>query len=265
MHHKKLLGYLPGDLVKPITHDVARVTAREMLAPEKIPHEVLTAQVLKRVFLRWGCVLKEPGDEANPHYKDLVCLTMAAVLHRHGFCDEALTLTALDSVDRLNEHVVLSDTFERNSDAIKALMTSPPTPLVRRPPVAKNVTFWREGDAASVQIGEWFYAIYVHNILGNHEAPIVEIYDFASRQRPEPEDLRQCKAKGQRYDDGVMRIEHHAPYGLRDVPDRARQFQLIASGLPAPSVDHLQPSVGLFVVSDPFALLQDMQHAFGHH
>jgi hypothetical protein len=100
--------------------------------------------------------------------------------------------------------------------------------------------------------------------LGNHEAPVVEINDFASRQRPEPEDLRHCKAKGQRYNDGVMRIEHHAPYGLRDVPDRNKQFQLVASALPAPSVDHLQPSVGLFVVSDPFALLQGMQHAFGH-
>src|ERR1700712_224928 len=98
-----------------------------MLSPEKIPHEVLTAQVLKWVFLRWGCVLKEPCDEANSHYKDLVCLTMAAVLHRHGFCDEPLTRTALDAVDRLNEHVVLSDAFERNSNAIKALLASPPT------------------------------------------------------------------------------------------------------------------------------------------
>lgn len=264
MNHKKLLGYLPRDLVEPITHDVARVTAWAMLDPEKKPHEVVTAQVLKRVFLRWDCVLKEPCDEANSHYKDLVCLTMAAVLHRHGFCDEALTRTALDAVDTLNEHVVLSDNFERNSDAIKALLTSPPTPLVRRPPVPKNLTFWREGDAASVQIGEWFYAIYVYEILGNHEAPIVEIYDFTSRQRPEPEDLRHCKAKGQRYNDGVMHIDRHAPYGLRDVPDRARQFQILATGLPAPRVDHLQPSIGLFAVSDPFTLLQDIQHAFGH-
>lgn len=264
MNHKKLLGYLPDDLVEPITHDVARVTAWEMLGPEKKPHEVLTAQVLKRVFLRWDCVLQGPRDDASPHYKDLVCLTMAAVLHRHGFHDEALTQTALEAVDRLNEQVVLSDTFERNSDAIKALLTSPPIPLVRRPPFDKNITFLREGDVLSVQIGEWFYAIYVHSILGNHEAPVVEIYDFASRQRPEPEDLRHCKAKGQRYNDGTMRIAQHAPYGLRDVPDRARQFQIIASGFPAPRVDHLQPSIGLFAVSDPFTLLEDIQRAFGH-
>ena len=264
MNHKKLLGYLPRDLVEPITHDVAHVTAREMLGPKKTTHEELTARVLKQVFLRWDCVLQGTCDETSPNDKDLVCLTMAAVLHRHGFRDEALTRTALDAVDRLNRKVVLSDTFERNRDAIKALMSSLPTPLTRRPSVAKHVTFWREGDAASVQIGQWFYAIYVHGILGNHEAPIVEIYDFASRQRPAPEDLRHCKAKGQRYSDGVMRIEHHAPYGLRDVPDRARQFQLIASAMPAPGIDHLQPSVGLFAVSDPFTLLQNIQRAFDH-
>lgn len=264
MTPQKLLTYLPRDLVEPITRDVAQATAWQMLGPDKHAHEILTARVLEWVFLRWGCALQKPVDEADSQGHDLVCLTLAAVLHRHGFCDDALTRSALDAVDRLNRRVVLSDAFERNSTAIKALLGSLPTPLARRPPLARHVTFWRAGDAASVQVGEWFYAIHVHAILGNHEAPVVELYDFVSRQPPVAEDLRACKAKGQPSADGVPRVDRHAVYGLRDVPDRAGQFCLIASGMPAPSVAHLQPSAGLFGVSDPFTFLEDMRQAFGH-
>lgn len=235
-----------------------------MLGPEKVPHAVLTARVLAPIFLRWSCVLNAPSDEASDQYKDLTRLTLAAVLHRHGFQEQGLTHSALRAIDTLNDQVVLSDSFYRNSETIKAFISAPPTPLSRRPPISKNVTFYRAGDAASVQVGEWFYAIYIHSILGNHEAPVVEVYDFASRQRPGPEDLRQCRARGKRYNDGVERISHHAPYGLRDLPDKANQFHFIASGLPAPSVDHLQPQVGLFAVSDPFSLMQDIQQLFGH-
>ena len=153
---------------------------------------------------------------------------------------------------------------EGTSAAIKTLLGSLPTPLARCPPLARHVTFWREGDAASVQIGGWFYAIHVHAVLGNHEAPVVELYDFVSRQPPASEDLHACKAKGKPNADGVLCIDRHAVYGLRDVPDRAGQFCLIASGMPAPSVDHLQPSTGLFCVSDPFTFLEDVRQAFGH-
>ncbi|KAF0866450.1 hypothetical protein [Pseudomonas sp. LD120] len=264
MNHKQLLGYLPRDLVDPVVHDVARLTAWVMLGAKRSAPEALAAGVLAPLLLRWNCVLDAPGDEVSEHYKDLVRLTLAVVLHRHGFQDDGLTKAALQAIDRLNDKVVLSDTFYCHREAIKALVVSPPIALSRRPATGKNQTFWRAGDAASVQIGEWFYAIYVQSIVGNHEAPIVEIYDFASRQRPGPEDIRGCQAKGQRYNDGVERISLYAAYGLRDLPDRANQFQVIASGVPAPRVDHLQPAIGLYAVSDHFRLLKDIQAVFGH-
>lgn len=262
LNHKQLLAYLPRDLVDPIVHDVSRLTAWEMLGPEKDLHEALAARVIGPLLLRWNCVLNASGEVATDHYKDLICLALAVMLHRHGFKDDGLTHGALRAVDRLNDQVVLSDAFYRQREAIKALLVSPPTALSRRPARSKDQTFWRAGDAASVQIGEWFYGIYVLEILGNHEAPIVEIYDFASRQRPSPADLLQCRAKGQRYNDGQQRISRHAAYGLRDLPDRANQFQIIASGVAAPGTDHLQPSVGLFAVSDHFRLLRDIQALF---
>lgn len=78
MNHKQLLGYLPRDLVEPVLHDVARVTAWEMLGPEKVPHAVLTERVLAPIFLRWNCVLNAPSEEASDQYKDLTRLTLVA-------------------------------------------------------------------------------------------------------------------------------------------------------------------------------------------
>jgi hypothetical protein len=263
MKHLQILNKLSRGLVDSISHDVARLTAWEMLGPEK-PHADIAASVLSQILLRWNCVLDAPVDEATPGYKDQACLALALVLHKHGFRDAALARKAMDAVDSLNRAVALSDSFHRAGPEIKQLLASTPVPLARRPARQKNTTFWRAGEAASLQIGKRFYAVYIHKVTGANEAPVVELYDFVSTRRPVARDIAGLRSRGGRYKDGVDRIQRFCVYGMRDVPDLANQFHLITGSAAPPAKEHLAEPVGLYAVSDVFRLLEDIQDSFSH-
>jgi hypothetical protein len=184
-------------------------------------------------------------------------------LHKFGIKESSITNKAIEAIDELNRAVSLSDDFYRRSKAIKTFITTTPTPLTRIPMARKNSTFWRAGDIASIQIANRYFAVYIHEIHGTNEAPLVEAYDFVSDEMPAQQDILATKARGGTYDDGVNRVERFCVFGMKNVPDPANQFHLIASGIPkGPDTSHLQASVGLYAVSDIFRFLQNLQIRF---
>ncbi len=263
MNHQQILGNLSSRIVDPIVYDVSRLTSWEMLGSNRSDHEKISSRVVSQILLRWNCVLQAPGDEVAKNYKDQTSLALAVVLHKYGFHVPSLIKRAIKAIDILNKEVALSDNFFRKSVAIKEFIVDLPRPLNRRPSTQKDITFWRAGEVASIKIGKLFYAVYVHEIFGSHEAPIVELYDFASPLMPTAADLLHSRAKGGPYNDGVDRIERFAVYGMRDIPDMANQFHLVASNVPPPSNDHLGEAVGSYVVSDVFRLIGSIKRSFG--
>lgn len=266
MNHQQVLSKLAADhLVEVIHDDISRLTYEAMSGPKNsLPdHATISANVITQILLRWNCVLNATTDEVAALYQQKTWLGLAAVLHKHGFHDEVITQRALQAVDQLNDAVALSDDFHRKSAEIKALIAKAPTPLSRRPAIAKAITFWRKGDVASVQIGERFHAIYVYDIEGANTAPLVEVYDFVADKKPLLDDVLRCRAKGRRFHDGTDRVERYAVYGMKNMPDLAHQFHLLGSGVAeGPDHRHLKPATGLYVMSDLFRLLSDLRHAF---
>lgn len=262
MNHLQFLNKLSRGLVDAVSYDVSRLTAWEML-PEK-PHARTAASVLSKVLLRWNCVLEAPDGEATPGYKDQAALVLALVLHKHGFQDPSLTRNALGAIDRLNAAVALSDSFFRSSAELKKLLGSSPAILARRPAAQKNITFWRAGEAASVQVGKRFHALYIHDISDAHEAPVVELYDFDSARRPTAQDLAGLPGKGGHYKDGIDRVQCFRVAGMRDIPDPANQFHLIAGSVAPPAAGRLASAISAYAMSDVFRLLEDIQDSFKH-
>lgn len=263
MNHLQFLKKLSRGLVDAVSYDVSRLTAWEMLGPDK-SHAELASSVPSQILLRWNCVLQARDSEATPGYRDQAALVLALVLHKHGFQDLLLTRKALDAIDRLNAAVALSDSFFRSSPELKTLLASPPLPLARRPATPKSVTFWRAGEAASVRVGKRFHALYIHRVAGAHEAPIVELYDFDSARRPSAEDLAGLPGRGGHYNDGIDRIKRFRVSGMRDNPDPANQFHLIEGKVAPPEAGHLAEPVGEYAMSDVFRLLEHIQDSFKH-
>ena len=264
MNHQQILNKLAaGDLVESISDDVARLTSRAMTVPKGTPvdYEQVSSSIISHLLLRWNCVLLAQEDTVSLNYKWTTSVALAVVLHKYGFQDQTLTTNALIAIDELNRAVVLSDDFYRKSEEIKLFISDKPTPLLRRPSVKKNITFYRPGDVVSIQIKDHFYAAYVYELEGGHRAPIIELYDFFACKKPTIEDVLRSKAiKGIYKESGTAK--RYAVYGMKNVPDLANQLHLIANGVPAGPSDKPLGSSMSFYVSNLFRLVDDIQEMF---
>ncbi|MBC3910685.1 hypothetical protein [Undibacterium umbellatum] len=254
--HQQALDKLAArQLVQVIEDDVANLVSEAMSYAKHDKKMTVDGYVLPQLLARWNCVLQGPEDEVSSGYKDKTALAMALLLHKHGIAESALTASAVQAIDNLNAAVALSDAFFRNTDAIKDLLASPPVALKKRPSTRENLTFLRAQDVLALQLGQYFYAAYVHEIRGFNEYPIIELYDGRFDSRPVMADVQGRAAWGETFNDGQTRISMHAVFGMRHVPDPANQFHLIASGITTtPERGSLLPSVGMFTVSDLFQL-----------
>ena len=154
MNHKQILLHLAApQLADAMAYDISKLANWTMLGPNPVPHKDVQRAVLSKLFRRWNCVFDASKNEVTENYRNKAWVAAAVTLHRYGFSDDQCTARAIESIDKLNEDVALSDYFFRHSEEAKSLLKSPTVPLKKRPPVPKEVTFWRAGDAVSYQIG----------------------------------------------------------------------------------------------------------------
>lgn len=263
MTHQQILDKLAaGNVVSCIDDELARLVGWSMNGELEIAEQQL-ADFLPKLLSRWNCVLKAGKEEVGAYYKEKVILVLAVLLHKYGFKDKTITEQALKAIDKLNKGVVLSDHFFRKTEEIKAVLNSDPVPLKKRPGHRESITFYRSKDVISFQLDGQFYAAYIHGLVGQNNYPIIEFYDQVFTRVPELKDLKNVKARGAVYNDGVARISLDAIYLMKYLPDLANQVHLIAAGVEEkPSNDHLEESVGLYGMSDIFRIQDTIRGIF---
>ncbi|MET9083060.1 hypothetical protein ABZX77_14395 [Streptomyces sp. NPDC004237] len=243
MRHQQILDKLAArGVVQAMNQDVARWTGEQMSYPGRSHAEVQRA-VIPPVLTRWRCLLD--AADATATAKDVGWVALATLLHKYGFHDGATTARAVASVDELNRHVLLSDMFERQSPAIKALLQEAPTPLTRRPRSPRTVTFLRPGDVVSIQVADRFHAAFVHELHGANEFPVIEFYAGSFAQLP---------TMAQLADRPAARADARARFGvvgLTFLPDPARQVvALAAQHSKAPPGGGSEVDDGLWTLTD---------------
>ncbi|MBB6273334.1 hypothetical protein HDF26_003794 [Pedobacter cryoconitis] len=263
MTHQQILDKLAaGDLVSCIDDELARLVGWSMNWELETAEQQM-ADFLPKLLSRWNCVLNAGKDEIDAHYKQKVVLVLAVLLHKYGFKDKTITAEALKAIDKLNKGVVLSDHFFRKTDEIKAVLNSAPVPLKKRPGHRDSITFYRPKDVISFQLDGQFYAAYIHRFMRQNDCPVIEFYDQVFTQVPELKDLKNVKARGTVYNDGIARISLDAIYLMKYLPDLANQVHLIAAGVEEkPSNDHLEESVGIYGMSDIFRIQDSIRGMF---
>lgn len=263
MTHQQILDKLAaGNVVSCIDDELARLVGWSMNGELETAEQQL-ADFLPKLLSRWNCVLKAGKEEVGAYYKEKVILVLAVLLHKYGFKDKTITEQALKAIDKLNKGVVLSDHFFRKTEEIKAVLNSDPVPLKKRPGHRESITFYRSKDVISFQLDGQFYAAYIHGLVGQNNYPIIEFYDQVFTRVPELKDLKNVKARGAVYNDGVARISLDAIYLMKYLPDLANQVHLVAAGVEEkPSNDHLEESVGLYGMSDIFRIQDTIRGIF---
>lgn len=260
LNHKQALDLLNSrSLVTSIEQDLTRLIRRGISASPGGSDEV-TAQILRNILSRWNCALFAPDDEVTPSQKNLTIVVLTLLLHKYGFQEQSLTSKAHQAIDSINNDILLDDQFFRKTSDLKELLSSPPVLRSRKPTRPADVTFWRAGDLATYQVGETFYALYIHGLVGVKEAPIVEFFDIALSRRPAQGDILGQKMRGVSFNDGVIRAQRYIVFGMRDMPDPANQFHLLGN-VPHFKPDHTQlaPSIGIGVVTDIFRLADEVR------
>ncbi|MGN7864654.1 hypothetical protein [Chryseobacterium sp. 22458] len=262
MTHQQILDKLSSKyLVKSIDEDVARLTYYAMCFEKD--HNSQFEYIFPKLMLRWNCVLNADKNTVTDHYRLITILALCIHLHKYGFADKDLTAEALKAIDKLNEAVVLSDDFFRKSEEIKKIISSLPVPLKRKPSIPENITFYREKDVVSIQLGNRFYAAYIHRLTGVNESPVIEFYNGVFDKVPTIQELEKLNAKGRVYNDGTERISHFSVSGMKFLPDLANQIKLISACVEQkPPHQHLEKSVGLYIVMDIFKLQDEIKSIF---
>lgn len=234
--------------------DLARWVGHRMRCPGSSRSEVEQA-VIPPVLLRWRCLLD--AEDIGPVTKNVARVALATLLHKYGFQDPGTTADALRAVDELNEGVVLSDAFERQSPEIKKLLESAPVPLTRRPRRPRTLSFLRPGDVISFELSGRFHAAFVREMNGANEFPVIEFYAGTFTRPPTWAELsgRAAAAEHARARFGVV--------GLTHVPDPAHQVLIIEAQQPQPphGGDTL-PGGGLWAMSDLMSLQEDVRGLF---
>ena len=264
MNHKQILLHLAApQLADAMAYDISKLANWTMLGPDPVPHQDVQRAVLSKLFRRWNCVFDASKNEVTENYRNKAWVAAAVTLHRYGFSDDQCTARAIESIDKLNEEVALSDYFFRHSEEAKSLLKSPTVPLKKRPPVPKEVTFWHAGDTLSYRLDGWYYALYVHRIELGNAVPHIEFFDVKLDHPPTSDDLIGVPAVGGMYNDGIRRIETYLVYGMRSNPDMANQFKLIQEGWKSPPTQHhLALPAGGSSVLDVFRLQDSVDRLF---
>jgi len=264
MNHKQLLSHLAaGELQHAMAYDVSRLTNWTMLGPDPVPHPEVQREVFSKFFRRWNCVFDASDEEVTEAYRDTAWIVAATTLHKYGFSTRECTDRALKAIDKLNGQVALGNYFFAHSEQAKNLLRSAPTPLKRRPPVPKHVTFFRKGDVVAYRLDGSYYVCYIQDIHRCNAAPLVEFFNVKLDRPPTITDITGAPAVGGVYNDGIRRIEMYWVYGMRGIPDPANQFKLVqASWNTPPLQDHLAPPVGGGSAIDIFRLQDAVDRAF---
>ncbi len=257
MNHKQIIDKVAfGKLGDAMEEDLARLVSSAMSFRKGGSIKDIPSYVLPKMLTRWNCVLLAKDGIAE-YYKEKVVLTMATLFHKYGLRDENITNEAILAIDKLNDGVVLSDDFYRKSDEIKEFLKTKPIDLKRKPHIPDSVTFYRAKDIVSIQIEDSYYLGYIHKLTGVNDCPILEFYDKVFVEQPTIKDINNLKAKGEKYNDGIIRKSRFAIYGMKYQPDFANQIHLISSSVNSeliPDSDHLEESVGLYTVTDLFRI-----------
>jgi hypothetical protein len=258
MNHQIILKELSAsNLIDSMNTDLALLTIRSMseLKWKRIPDQI--SYILPKLLLRWNCVLQAESIVVTKNYKAKTSLALATLLHKYGFADKKLTKEAITAIDYLNDTVALGDVFYKKTSEVKALLLSTPIALKKAPSFPKaQSTFYREKDVLSFQLGQNFYAAYVHGDSGTG-SPIWEFYDTVFSKAPTLDKLKDICAKGQAYNDGTKGTALFSIFGANFSPDPANQILIIASSnTKKPSTKHLKSldlgpaSVDLFNLQD---------------
>jgi len=268
MKHKQIIDKIGFEqLAQSIEEDLARLVNYAMAFKKGGSIDDISQYVLPLILTRWNCVLLTENDIAK-YYKEKVFLMLATLLHKYGLSDNSITDEAINAIDTLNNDIVLSDDFHRKSQQIKEFLQTKPLPLKRKPRKPENSTFFRANDIVSIKLDNRYYAAYIHKLTGVNEAPILEFYDAIFEKTPQVKDLKGLKAKGEKFNDGKIRIANFAIYGMKYQPDLANQIHLIDSSKNleiTPQNNHLEESIGLFTVSNLFFIQKTIKKMFNKH
>jgi hypothetical protein len=110
-------------------------------------------------------------------------------------------------------------------------------------------------------MNEKFYTGYIHS-NGNNKAPVIEWLDWQENRPPSETEANKCKARGQKYKDGSIRVSKFEVSGIKNNPDPANQIHLICSNAKAPANDHLEPAISAYAMSDVFAIQEILRRMF---
>lgn len=245
MTHQQILDKLDRGITESVTRDMCRLIGWQMLGKRQ-PDPVYIGN---KFFERWDCALNASPDEVTEAYRNLLTLTITVLFHKYGYAYPNLTRKAIHAVDALNDAVVTSDAFFRQSDNIKSFLQTTPVKLTKRPPEGRSVTFFRQGDVVSVKYDHKYCAAYIHYNYHDNEAPVIEFYDRVFDRQPEYEQLVDAKAWG-----SAGQISRYCVFHMTDLKDRANQIHLIKACAEPPSNEHLEKTIGHWTGSDIFEI-----------
>ena len=265
MTHKQIIEKIGFEkLSKALEEDLARLINIAMSLKKGGTINDVSTYAIPLLLTRWNCVIMADIGIAQ-YYKEKVVLTLATLFHKYGLSDKSITDEAIKAIDILNDNIVLSDDFFNKSGRIKDFLRTKPSELKRKPRKPDNLTFFRANDIVSIKLDTKYYVAYIHKLTGVNEAPILEFYDGVFEEIPKMEELNKLRAKGQKFNDGKIRIANFAIYGMKYQPDLAGQIHLIGSDENSelkPNNSALEESIGLFTVSNLFFIQDTIKKMF---
>ena len=263
--HRQIIDKIGFEhLAQAIDEDLARLFNYAMRFKKGGSIDDVSSYILPLILARWDCVLLAENGLAK-YYKEKVFLMLAILLHKYGLSENRITEEAIKSITILNDNMVLGEDFFRKSQEIKKLLKTKPLELRRKPRKPQNITFFRANDIISIKIDGKYYIAYIHKLTGVNEAAVIEFYDEVFEKIPKIKELTNMKAKGERFNDGKIRIAKFAIYGMKHQPDLANQIHLIGSSTKTnivPDNKHLEESIGLFTVSNLFFIQKTIREMF---
>ena len=213
-----------------------------------------------RLFRRWNCTLNASDpSEKTENYQDNIWVAIVTLMHKYGLNIDAYLPKAFAAIDRLNERVVLSDAFHRQTEDIKAFLQTPPPALKRKPGHRASTTYYRRGDVLSIQVEDFYFGAIIDKIHGINEAPIIRLYVPVYDRQPTLEEVLGSQPQGGRI--GV--------FGLTYMPDLAGQVILLGACQEPPEVipepgSFLALNPNAFIVTDLFKMSEELLSYVAH-
>lgn len=265
MRHQQIFDRLAVGAVGPTARDEVRILAQKSFYAAK-HHGLAGAQhadVVPAVKERWHFALDGARQTSGACETDRmnaykVAIVLATALHEVGLVDRELTELAADGIHALNDAVWLSEDFQRRTNDMIGLLSSPPVALVRKPTTREIITFTRSGDLLAIRLRNHWVVGYVHIVDGPNVHPHIELYERTFAERPDASEVVGTRAWGYTYQGrDQANVTRHIVSGLRHLPDPAGQIHLIASGVGVPPDNaHLRDERIIGTHVDLFELLE---------